>query len=80
MRGTDNGGLFVESSLTVTVVLSSFEVNTVADLSAFGDGLTSLREAITAANMNADANTITFDLGPGARTINLTGDVAGALD
>src|SRR5262249_47339894 len=53
-------------------MLSSSVVNSDADNQTAGDGLTTLREAITAANSDAAADTITFNLGAGAHTINLS--------
>src|SRR5438067_1075101 len=61
-------------------LLASIVVNTDADVSAAGDGLVTLREAIIAANNDTTtdtgqtgggADTITFNLSPGAHTINL---------
>jgi hypothetical protein len=73
VRGTDPGGLFVDNSFDVTVLASNYVVNSTADNTVIGDGMTTLREAITAANLNVDANTISFNLGAGAHTINLAG-------
>ena len=62
--------------------MSSIVVNSDADNATPGDGLVTLREAITAANSDtatdtgqtgSGSDTITFALGPGAHTINLTG-------
>jgi hypothetical protein len=47
-------------------LMASIVVNSVAD-----DGAGTLRQAITAANADPAADTITFDLGAGAHTINL---------
>ena len=53
-------------------LMASIVVNSVADNAVAGDGLTTLREAITAANATpAVEDTITFDVGAGAHTINL---------
>jgi CSLREA domain-containing protein len=79
VRATDAGGLFVESSFDVTVLLDSFVVNTTADNAVAGDGLTSLREAIASANVYPDANTITFELGPRPHTINLSSTLPNIL-
>src|SRR5207249_5055987 len=53
----------------------SLLVNTTADTTISGDGLTSLREAITYANSHAGADTITFDptvfAAPGPYTLQL---------
>ena len=79
IRATDSAGLFVEGSFDVTVIPPSFVVDSAADSLSFSDGARTLREAITIANMNPDANTITFDLGPGAHTINLGGPLPGLV-
>jgi hypothetical protein len=41
-------------------VLSTFQVTTLADETAANDGLLSFREALSAANQSARADTITF--------------------
>src|SRR6476646_9794031 len=59
-------------SLERRTLMASIVVNSAADNSIAGDGLTTLREAITAANATPTvADTISFNLGAGAQTINL---------
>lgn len=49
---------------------ATFTVNTTSDVTNSSDGLTTLREAIVAANVNADADTIAFNIaGTGPFTI-----------
>ena len=66
----------VASELIVTTATDTADGNTssIANLIANkgADGKISLREAITAANNTAGADTITFAIGSGAQTINLT--------
>src|SRR4051812_2540257 len=61
-------------------LFSTLVVNSAANNTTAGDGLVTLHEAIDAANNDAitdtgqtgsGADTITFDLGPGAHTIDL---------
>ena len=56
---------------TLTVIAPSFVVNTSDDDFGFYNGTTSLREAITVANVHPDQNTITFALPAGSTTIHL---------
>jgi hypothetical protein len=53
-------------------VLATLTVDTDQDLVDFNDGVTSLREAIFAANIVPGADEIVFDLGDGPKTILLT--------
>src|SRR5215470_6107833 len=70
----------VSETLEHRVLLASLLVNSALDNATSGDGLVTLREAITAANSDTTtdlgqtgngADTITFDLGAGAQIINL---------
>ena len=56
---------------TLTVITPSFVVNTSDDDFGFYHGTTSLREAITVANLVPDQSTITFALPVGSTTIHL---------
>lgn len=76
--GTANGGVDTASlsvSATVSVVAAeeaSFVVTTLDDVVDAFDGKTSLREALTLAGSDPDANTITFDASLAGGTIVLT--------
>ena len=59
--------------LEARAMLSAIVVTTAADVVNGGDGVLSLREAITQANTNADADTITFDASLNGTEIDLTG-------
>src|SRR5436190_21640483 len=56
-------------------LLASIIVNSTADNLIAGDGLTTLREAITQAAADASPDTISFNLGAGAHTIDLSSDL-----
>lgn len=72
IRATDPGGRFVEQTVDVAVLTPRFVVTAAGDELLPGDGLTTLREAVIAANFDGDADTITFDLGPGFQVIGLS--------
>ena len=52
--------------------MASIVVTTALDVVNAGDGLTSLREAVTAANDNADADSIAFAVALSGQTLILT--------
>lgn len=67
----DNGGT-ADAGAVEVLEEPSLVVTTAEDIVDSADGVTSLREAIAFANSDADASTITFDLGSDDTTIRLT--------
>jgi hypothetical protein len=65
-------GLSQMATLEQRTLLAAFVVNSAADNTTAGDGLTTLREAIALANANAGADTITFGNGAGVGGTNFT--------
>lgn len=63
----------LESTQALAVAPKTFTVDSTLDIIDANDGLTTLREAILAANAEAGADIINFNLGAGSQTITLVG-------
>ncbi|MEM7210578.1 MAG: choice-of-anchor Q domain-containing protein [Pseudomonadota bacterium] len=80
VAGVDNGGTIdagafeLQSGTSVAVDPASLVVTTALDVVDSTDGLTSLREAVFAANSSPDASTITFAAGLNGSTLMLGGE------
>jgi hypothetical protein len=63
----------LESTQALAVAPKTFTVDSILDIVDANDGFTTLREAILAANAEAGADIINFNLGAGSQTITLVG-------
>jgi CSLREA domain-containing protein len=68
-RSSARSGVWLEP-VERRLLLASIVVNSTEDTTK-NDGVTTLREAIASANSTSTADVITFNLGSGAKTINL---------
>jgi CSLREA domain-containing protein len=81
--GSSSAGLFVPDKAGVTPEATTIVVNSLSDVANSSDGLCTLREAITAANLNASSGSAAGECAAGSSsgsdTINLAG-VSGIIN